>query len=66
MSRPARRPAAGAAARRAIGHARPELERLAAADLGMEDREALERQVGVDRVDALERRRPTARPTGRR
>src|SRR5262245_17583784 len=31
-----------------------QLERLAAADLGVEDREALERQVGVDRVDPVE------------
>ena len=31
-----------------------QLQRLAAADLGVEDREAPERQVGVDRVDALE------------
>ena len=63
IRRPARRPAPP----RCRAHAgQPELERLAAADLGVEDREALEGQVGVDRVDALERRAPTAPPTGRR
>ena len=39
-------------------HDEPELERLAAGDLGVEDREALERQVRVDGVDALEARGP--------
>ena len=39
----------------------PELEPLAAGDLGVEDREALERQVGVDRVDALEAACPRRR-----
>ena len=50
-------PAGEAAASRAHRE-QPELERLAAADLGVEDREALERQVRVDRVDALERPGP--------
>ena len=36
----------------------PQFERLAAADLGVQDGQALERQVGVDGVDALERARP--------
>ena len=45
---------------------RPSSSGFAAADLGVEDREALEGQVGVDDVDAVERRAPTAPPTGRR
>ena len=40
--------------------------RLAAADLGVEDPETLERQVGVDDVHALDRRRPWRRAEARR
>ena len=61
---PMRRPGAGA--RRAAASRQAQLERLAAADLGVQDREALERQVRVDRVDALAAPAPTAPPTGRR
>ncbi len=69
----------GLVGRDRAGHAEPDepavepaascqaqLERLAAADLGVEDGQALERQVGVDGVDAVEARAPTAPPTGRR
>src|SRR5690242_8401576 len=56
MSRPSRRPVmVGDPSREA------QLQGLAAADLGVEEPEPLEREVRVDDVDTLDRRRPGGR-----
>ena len=59
-------PAVQAPAGVASGHGSPSSRRSPPVDLGMEDGEALERQLRVDRVDARDGRRPTAPPTARR